>query len=499
MNNQKEQIRKVFLENLVFSKNGKTIKWNESIGKLIRFVYDNIEGYLKIKDVQGKYITVIYNDKEYEIANYHLKECKLGNIIATKTSEFKYEIGTIFKDNKRDIVITDRERKKNEQGQNMKMYRYYCNICGYEEGLIDEYMLSNGTGCSCCASRIIVKGINDISTTNPEWEVYFCNIEDMYTRSFCSTDKIQFKCPNCGEIKSMKILDFYRDGFNCSKCSDGIKYPNKFMIALLKQLSIEFTTEYSPKWIFPRRYDFCFKLNNKEYIIEMDGGLGHGKGNYKNNMTSEESQYIDDEKDKLAIEHNIEKPIRIDCDYGNINSRFEFIKSNVLKSELNSILDLSKVDFKECDLFAGSTSFLLESCKLKRENPSLSPKEISTMIGNISYTAVFNYLKFGNEHNLCIYDGKEEQRKTCSKNGLKANKPIICIDNKIIFHSMLDCDSRSLEILGVKIDYRNISAVCNGKRKSVGGHHFKLVSDLTEQEYIKYDVANKLKQLENVI
>ena len=50
-----------------------------------------------------------------------------------KTIEFKVEIGQIFKDDKRDIVITNREYRKEKHGKsmvNVKYYKYTCNICG---------------------------------------------------------------------------------------------------------------------------------------------------------------------------------------------------------------------------------------------------------------------------------------------------------------------------------------------------------------------------------
>ena len=66
---------------------------------------------------------------------------------------------------------------------------------------IEENSLKNGNGCSCCYGRTVVKGINDISTTNPEMVKYFVNIEDAYTHTYCSNEKVLMRCPNCNNEK----------------------------------------------------------------------------------------------------------------------------------------------------------------------------------------------------------------------------------------------------------------------------------------------------------
>ena len=65
-------------------------------------------------------------------------------------------------------------------------------------------------------------------------------------------------------------------------------------------------------------------------------------------QTIKESQLADDEKDKLANEHDIEV-IRIDC----YPSEFEYIRQNVLQnSTLSKIFDLSSINWNKCDEFA---------------------------------------------------------------------------------------------------------------------------------------------------
>ena len=42
-----------------------------------------------------------------------------------------------------------------------------CHKCGYTwEAQV--YNRANGKGCPCCANRVVVPGINDLATTDPE-------------------------------------------------------------------------------------------------------------------------------------------------------------------------------------------------------------------------------------------------------------------------------------------------------------------------------------------
>ena len=122
------------------------------------------------------------------------------------------------------------------------------------------------------------------------------NKEDAYKYTKCSNKKVYVKCPDCGSIKKdkVRINDLYRYGFSCKKCGDNISYPNKFMYNILDQLNIDFIPEYSPEWLGRKRFDFY--IPSLSLIIEMDGGLGHGKRELRKENNSLE---IDEWKDWL--------------------------------------------------------------------------------------------------------------------------------------------------------------------------------------------------------
>lgn len=82
------------------------------------------------------------------------------------------KIGDVFKDEKRDIVVIDKKfSKKNSAGRNEYVYKYKCNICGFDCGehykkgeYREELWVSGATilknRCSCCANHSIVTDIN---------------------------------------------------------------------------------------------------------------------------------------------------------------------------------------------------------------------------------------------------------------------------------------------------------------------------------------------------
>ena len=474
-------MRKVFKEMLPHK--GNIINWNKCENIMVHFIYDNIEGDIEIIKYlkERSRILVKYNDKEYNIKTGHFVNCNIGKILGKITSDYKIEIGTRFKDDKRDITIIDRKYRKGKG----KCYKYKCNICGFNcgkhysfrnkqyksESWRSEYDILNGQECSCCCKSpsIVVEHINSIIATD-KWMIPIINdIEFCKTHTYGSSDKIYPTCPDCSKInnKLTTINDIYRKHYiSCQHCNDGIKYPNKFMTELLKQLQIEFETEYSPEWIGLRRYDFY--LSSLNLIIEMDGGLGHGnKVHSKDKKTIEESKAIDDYKDNEAKLHNI-RVIRIDCDYNKIENRFKFIQQNVI-NKISSIFDLNIIDWNKCHEFALS-NLIKKVCEYKNNNPNMTTTEIGKIMG-YSQTGVTNWLKIGTELRWCDYCADEE-RKNRKSLGIEVYKNNILIG---IYKNANKLDELSEDLFGIKLNSSHIYDVCIGKRKSHKGFTFKYV------------------------
>jgi hypothetical protein len=78
----------------------------------------------------------------------------------------------------------------------------------------------------------------------------------------------------------------------------------------------------------------------------------------------------------------------------------------------------------------------------------------------------------------------------------KISKYIICLTTKEIFININSAKN--------KYNTSDIGQACKGKLKATGKHpvtgellQWKYISDLTKEEYIKYDIENKLKELHN--
>ena len=102
-------MRKVFLEDLPRQDgyNGKRIDWKNSIGYKVPFIYDDIDGEVEIVGINKKYILIKYLEKDiFKIFVGDFSSCKLGKLLGKYTKDFKIEIGTLFKDNKRDLIYT---------------------------------------------------------------------------------------------------------------------------------------------------------------------------------------------------------------------------------------------------------------------------------------------------------------------------------------------------------------------------------------------------------
>lgn len=406
-------MRKVFTDDL--PRMGKLISWVKSIGYKVKFIYDDIEGWVEIIDCKSSILYIKYTNNIFKITTEDFKKCKMGGILKLHTKNFKCNINENIVDNKRNITIIDREYrvryKKNSSKCNDKYYKYKCNKCGNEDWIYEGNLLNQELGCNVCCfpSQKIVLGINTIWDTD-RW---MCDLgiseEDAKTHTKCSHDKIKVTCPDCGRTKKITIANIHTyKSIKCS-CSDKVSYPQKFMWATLEQLNINFKKEFAPKWcryidfnninkIKVGRYDFLLYdtyIEGKEVIVETDGRW-HSKDNNLSGQRKEESEYIDFTKDTLALENGYEV-IRIDCE----KSELEFIKQNILNSKLSEIFDLSIIDWLKCEEFALSNR-VKEACDYKKDNPNITVSEISNIM-KLDSSTIRRYLHKGHKLGWCYY------------------------------------------------------------------------------------------------
>lgn len=396
------------------------VDWKSTVGMDLDLLYEGDIYSVKITKNEGEKIYVNYNGYIYENGSTKSNFYKghFGRILGLINNRFKFFIAEHIKDNKRDLIITGKEyRDKKRKGRSVekeKWYKYTCNKCGWTEGWMVEGDLKRGNGCSCCAGRTTVLGINTIWDTD-RWMVDLGVSEEdakKYTPSSCQ--KIEVACPDCGNKKRINISKIYtRKSISCA-CGDRSSYPEKFTTNLLTQLNIKFQTQLSSstfEWCEKYRYDFY--LPDYNCIIETHGRQHYerAKGFYK---PLEEEQENDRCKERLAKENGIGNYIVIDCRHSDL----EWIKNNVLNSKLNELFDLSKVDWTVCEEFALKNNKIKEVCEYwnnKEEWETTYTISESNEWGINSSSTICNYLKKGTKLGWCNYDPKEENEKTIAK------------------------------------------------------------------------------------
>ena len=315
-----------------------------------------------------------------------------------------------------------------------------CKKCGYEWKAVPYNILHNKSKCPVCAHKCIGDAPEyKNSIWRSEYKEYFSDYiteEQMKLYMPNSTKKIEVSCPQCGHIKKISPTRLLYAGFGCLYCSDGVSYPNKFARALIEQLPVcNAQNEYSPEWCVINnnrcRYDVYFEYNNQSYIVEMDGGLGHGFGSYSCNKDTE-GLIKDKKKDELAQNHGI-IVIRIDS---RISER-EYIKNNILESMLSELFDLSNIDWEYCDRQATSSNVVKASMLW---NDGYSLKTISNKL-YVHNATVRKYLKRGNKLGLCDYSKGDALSRSQKEVGVLRMRKVIRLHDKMVYKCIGDASS----------------------------------------------------------
>jgi hypothetical protein len=313
--------------------------------------------------------------------------------------------------------------------------------------------LLRGKGCPVCQNKKVVKGINDIATTNSEMVKYFKNVEDSYKYTAKSGKNTSFICPKCGYEKNMSIYNLYYYGFICPKCSDGISYPNKFSRFFLSQLPVNNVRyEYNPQWAGRYLYDNYFEYDNKKYILEMDGGFHYKDIIFSKSRISlsKNIKKSDTIKDLLAKENDIIL-IRIDSSLSDKN----YIKLNIYNSILSKIFDLSKIDWDLCDKQSKS-SLLYDVCNDYKNGIHNTTTDLSIQY-KLNMSTIQKYLRTGNELGLCVYTPTPHKR----------NMVLVKDYNNNIIHSFYgigECCRELSKIYGDNFSTTSVIRHCNNKK-----------------------------------
>lgn len=489
--------RKVVLDNLLLDNRGR-VSWYKNIGNIITIIYDSetymfkIVGYNNKKDI----VYIEYNNKKHPIQRSNLSKGAIGNIIGKYSKDYKYSVGEVVNGNK----ILECTRTKDIDGNNRKSYLVECTKDGFKR-IILEYSLNSGCTCPICTNKKVVKGINDLWTTHTNIAKLLLCADDGYKYTSGSGKHLLWKCPNCDNIIDARIPDvIYSNGeLRCNKCSDGFSYPEKLMSNILDSLGIEYKYHVKIKdkyFIFKDKkykpeYDFQINYNNKNVLIEMDGNF-HNRPHGHSSMTIQDIEYIDFQKDKLAIDNGYEI-IRIDCRI----SDYDYIIKSILSTDLKNIVDTSKLDKIALNTLSYKSK-MLEACQLY--NNGFKIIEISSKI-KTNTRSVREYIKKGTELGWCTYQAYRD----CLGNG---SKKVVCLNTKEIFDSITQASKEK------NIYESNISACCRHKILSCSPkntknqdliwmyyeEYEKLLKNNTDiNEYIKTKIAEKYKRCTKVI
>lgn len=275
--------------------------------------------------------------------------------------------------------------------------RHKCNIDGYIWRAKPENILLLNEGCPVCSGRVIGNAPEyKNSIWSSEYKEYFSRYlteEQMKEYMSQSNLYVDATCPNCGRNKKTKVSNLFHRGFSC-KCGDGQSYPNKFIYSLLEQLSVEYISEKSFDWSDRKVYDIY--IPNLNCIIE-NHGIQHYSDVFDNTRrrTLEEEQQNDNYKKQLAINNDILHYIIIDCSL----SQIDYIKNNIMNSELPHILNFkeSDINWEKCHEFAISN---LVKIAANLWNENLSVRQTANEL-HLHESTIERYLKMAAKLNWC--------------------------------------------------------------------------------------------------
>lgn len=459
-----KQDKYIDLNQFVYNKQGK-ISWKDCVGLTVEFFYNDKRHEIKILErVKKDYLKIILDDTVIE----KVHTTKITNLTFDKLlyePNYYYNIGDII-DEKLEVLKQYHIQRKTTK---TKVYLCRCLNDGYEF-TIAEFDLRNGHGCPVCANHIIVKGVNDIGTTDPELTKLFVDENDAYCHSRGSDARVEVICPYCGTKKIMRIAELSKYGYvTCERCSDGVSYPNKFAHELFRQLSKQYKdyqSEYRPIWAGKLRYDnYVELLDGNKIIVEMDGGYHYAK-NY-DYLTKNDSY-----KDELAKKHEI-KIIRINCNYLKVGQRYDMVKTN-LSEALKDIFDLSDVNWDKCNEI-GISNKLIEVINYYKNNPKLALFEIARDC-KISMPTLYEYLYTGEELGLCTYIRNDPNR-------IKNSKPIAMYDLQMNLIGIYKSGKQISELFTeLDLKHRQIRN-CANNNKTYKNYIFRFA---TYEEYQRY-------------
>ena len=464
------------------------IQWHQCIGLSCNYHVEGTDftGQARIdaSDKNKVLVSISDHNSPFWIVKSSFVNGCFAKHLGAKAKIFKYSKGEIVRDLEvlECIVIHSKTIVNGAYVSNDENgYKVKCLRDGYIYETLEKNLGRGRRGCPVCCGAKAVDGFYSLFTTSPQLAIWFADPEVPHHITRDSNKKYDFICPYCGR-KFQAIPNRIKSDEPSCLCRDGHSYPEKMFGNILSQLHINYIPQLSKstyEWCLQYKYDFYFEIQNQSYIVELDGGIGHGNNQYSNGMSAQESLHRDRIKDDLARENGITL-FRIDVNYPDVRTRFDYIQFQLLKSPLRKILDFDVINWDSCRI-ESEKSIVIKCGQLWEKGFTL--KEISEKL-KIGQTTTAEYLRKCASFGICNYvpHNKRHYTRIVSHTYLKVMDEE---DNVICIHQGIkNFSQNSQSLIGKHIGLHQIYTFL-GNPNTHNKNHLKFkYSD--EQEYLNF-------------
>lgn len=464
------------------------IQWNQCTGLSCNYYVEDTEftgqAYIEAEDGNKLFISISDSNTPFWIVKASFVKGNFAKHLGFKAKIFKHSKGEIIQDLEilECLIIHGKTMVSgNYVSSDENGYKVKCLRDGYIFETLEKTLERGRRGCPICCSSKAVDGFNSLFTTSPQLAKWFTDPEIPHHIARDSNKSYDFICPYCGR-KFQAIPNRIKGDEPSCLCRDGHSYPEKMFGNILSQLHIHYIPQLNKstfEWCLQYKYDFYFEIKNQAYIVELDGGIGHGNNQYANGISAHESLQRDRIKDTLARENGVTL-FRIDVNYPDVRTRFEYIKFQLLQSPLREMLDFEAINWDECRIDS-EKSIVIKCGQLWEEGFTL--KEISEKL-KIGQTTTAEYLRKCASFGICTYvpHNKRHYTRRVSHTYLKVmdeENHILCIHQGI-----KDFSKNSQFLIGKHVGLHQIYTFLSNPNTH-NRNHLKFEYS-NEQEYLDF-------------
>ena len=226
---------------------------------------------------------------------------------------FLFPMGHVFQTRHGPMTVVGMSRSQRGGHIWRKYYNLRCEK-GHEYEVNEEYLKSGRLRtCKRCNHPTILEA-------DPAFAAWFVDPAIPMTRPCSCHDKADFYCQRCGKIVQGKSINniYKRREVPCPYCTNGVSYPERFMIALLEQLQVPFIHQYTVRFTRdgkPTHYKYDFLDAQRQLVIETHGMQHMIPGTFERigGYPLEQIQQQDADKERYAIQVLQLGYIALDC------------------------------------------------------------------------------------------------------------------------------------------------------------------------------------------